>query len=116
MTAATFATAGTCTAADGLDLVVTEAAGLSAGYLIGGMIDYGGVVKQIANHVGADLTLKYPFKALEDAVAGGSVAVTVYPGCAKNFTTCKNKFNNLLNYGGAPWLPPKNVFRLSSII
>jgi uncharacterized phage protein (TIGR02218 family) len=30
---------------------------------------------------------------------------TVYPGCDKRHSTCKNKFNNVLNFGGFPWVP-----------
>lgn len=30
---------------------------------------------------------------------------TVYPGCDKQQATCANKFNNLLNFGGFPFVP-----------
>lgn len=32
-------------------------------------------------------------------------AYTVYPGCDKRFTTCKNKFSNATNFGGFPHVP-----------
>lgn len=35
--------------------------------------------------------------------------VTLYPGCARNTTTCK-LFDNLANYGGFPHLPGKSPF------
>lgn len=36
-------------------------------------------------------------------------AVTIYPGCARDTTTCK-LFDNLPNYGGFPHLPGKSPF------
>jgi len=38
------------------------------------------------------------------AVAAGD-AFTAYPGCDKQMATCQNKFLNLANYGGAPFIP-----------
>lgn len=36
---------------------------------------------------------------------------TVYPGCDKRFDTCKDKFNNVPNFGGFPTIPgPDKVF------
>lgn len=29
----------------------------------------------------------------------------IYPGCDKSLETCKNKFNNVINYRGEPYLP-----------
>lgn len=29
----------------------------------------------------------------------------VFPGCAKNIATCTNKFNNVVNFGGFPFIP-----------
>lgn len=36
--------------------------------------------------------------------------VTVYPGCTLTSSTCKDKFNNLSNYGGFAQLPTKSPF------
>lgn len=33
----------------------------------------------------------------------------VYAGCDKTLETCKNKFNNVVNFGGFPFLTPKNT-------
>lgn len=32
-------------------------------------------------------------------------AITLFPGCDKTQATCQNKFNNLLNFGGFPYIP-----------
>lgn len=47
-------------------------------------------------------------------VAGAVVAI--YPGCDGAATTCKGRFNNYLNHGGAPKVPIGNpsLFKLSS--
>ncbi len=37
--------------------------------------------------------------------------VTAYPGCARTRDHCKNKFNNLSNYGGFPHMPGKSPFK-----
>jgi hypothetical protein len=30
---------------------------------------------------------------------------TAYPGCDKTQNTCTSKFNNLVNFGGFPYVP-----------
>lgn len=37
-------------------------------------------------------------------IAAGD-GITIYPGCDKSLATCKTKFNNILNYGGFPYIP-----------
>ena len=36
--------------------------------------------------------------------------VDMVAGCDHSYTTCKNKFNNTLNYGGHPFIPSDNPF------
>lgn len=42
--------------------------------------------------------------------------VKVYPGCDHTIETCKNRFNNIKNYGGFPTIPLKNPFSSASSI
>lgn len=35
--------------------------------------------------------------------------VTILAGCDKNVTTCRDKFNNVINFRGLPGLPTKNL-------
>jgi hypothetical protein len=72
------------------------------GYYSGGMIEIGSVLKYIIASQGATLTLMQPLGVNIDS--NGSAA-TLYPGCAHNLSDCQTKFNNLLNYGGFPWIP-----------
>jgi hypothetical protein len=44
------------------------------------------------------------WQALPYAPAPGD-QFTAYPGCDKSVFTCQNKFNNLLNFGGFPFIP-----------
>ncbi|MDG4870579.1 phage BR0599 family protein, partial [Guyparkeria sp. 1SP6A2] len=42
--------------------------------------------------------------------------IEVYPGCDRTAATCNAKFNNLLNYGGFDFIPPKGPFEGTSIV
>lgn len=55
----------------------------------------------IRSQAGPSLQLMAPFPF---AVTAGDMMI-VYPGCDKTQATCAGKFNNLLNYGGAPYIP-----------
>lgn len=59
----------------------------------------------IRSFAGLVLTLAQPFQDLE---VGDSV--TVYPGCDHTMATCDGDFDNLVNYGGMPFIPSKNPF------
>ncbi|QTG12360.1 hypothetical protein G6M86_03485 [Agrobacterium tumefaciens] len=37
--------------------------------------------------------------------------ITAYPGCSRTREDCKNKFNNLPNFGGVPHMPGKSPFQ-----
>jgi len=50
-----------------------------------------------------------------EGVTEGST-VTLWPGCARTMNACLNKFNNLDNYGGLPFLPSKNPFSGDALV
>lgn len=60
--------------------------------------------RRVLAHVGDTLTLLNP-----TTLAPGA-QVTAYPGCDQLLTTCRDKFGNLANYPGCPWLPATNPF------
>lgn len=121
-----FAWPGVLTSIAGTSMVVPEAAGKPDGYFTGGMVGTpDGGFRFIMQHVGTNLTLSYPIPSLEAEVAGygnnygnnyGGVAVTLYPGCDHLKQTCLDKFNNLDNFGGFPWIPTRNPMDGSSIV
>ena len=81
------------------------------GYYTGGMIVApDGSARFITAHSGDTVTMARPLASL----AGGQT-VAIYPGCDHLKETCKNKFNNLDNFGGFPWIPAKNPYSGSSI-
>lgn len=67
------------------------------------------------------ITINFPVPALD--VDGfnplywqdGDMEVTLYPGCAHTMTDCRVKFNNLVNYGGDPYIPLMNPFGGSTL-
>lgn len=92
-------------------LTVTEADALADGWFTGGMVQTptGGFLF-ITAHTGSSLTLANP------CALAVSDAITLYPGCARNRETCKDKFDNILNYGGWPWIPSRNPFDGRSLV
>lgn len=103
-----FKTDTTVTAIDG---VVVSVAALGAYTSYGGGFiekeDVDGNFERrfIESFTGLDLTLSSRFETL--AVTD---AVTVYPGCSHTMAVCDSDFDNILNYGGMPFMPLKNPF------
>lgn len=60
--------------------------------------------RMITGHVGSSITLQVPF---DTRVSTGG-KLYLYPGCDKAFSTCKNRFNNLANFVGFPYIPSNN--------
>lgn len=79
---------------------------LDAAKFIGGFVEISAasaVARTILRVNGNALVLAGPTTGL--AVGSG---VSIYPGCAHNMDDCKNVHNNLVNYGGQPWIPTSN--------
>lgn len=78
-------------------------------YFAGGYIEFhwNGVTERrfITEHTGAKITINIPLMEL----AVGS-AITAFAGCDHAKETCHTRFNNVLNYGGFPYIPQKNPF------
>ena len=62
--------------------------------------------RMIVAHSGTSVTLHY---ALANVGTAGLVA-TFYAGCDLTIATCKAKFGNVANFGGAPTIPQDNPF------
>lgn len=108
-----YAVAGTVAAisSDKKTLTVTAADALADGLFQGGMVATpGGGFLFIASHSGATITLQNPCGLSVDD------EITLYPGCNLIRETCKNKFNNILNFGGQPGIPLRNLFDGRSIV
>jgi len=75
----------------------------------GGIVELSdGTMRFVLSVSGSTLTLLSPFSTID--VDSIEIPVTLFPGCAHNVTDCRDKFDNLLNYGGFPFIPEKNPF------
>ena len=92
----------------GNTITVTGAAAYGDGFFTGGFVEAGGGAdhRLILSHTGNVLVLHLPFASSVDGVL-----VNVYAGCDHTPTTCKSKFDNIVNFGGFPFVPTKNPFQ-----
>jgi uncharacterized phage protein (TIGR02218 family) len=100
------ASAVSATSQVGSLLTVSGLGAFAAGWFTGGYVEEigTGIRRLILNDDGAGgLTLLVPF-----AVA--PTTVNVFAGCDHTGATCQSKFDNLINFGGFPFVPTKNPF------
>ncbi|MDR3496243.1 MAG: DUF2163 domain-containing protein [Ancalomicrobiaceae bacterium] len=115
LTSSTYRATATATSS-GLarQIAVSGISGYTADWFTNGMLTFtsganNGLAFEVKVHQrtsGVDylqLWLPPPF-----AIAAGDTA-TVVAGCLKNFTACKSKFNNHLNFRGFPHIPASDV-------
>jgi uncharacterized phage protein (TIGR02218 family) len=72
-------------------------------YFRQGTMEFEGDSRHISYHNGVLCSLQIPFPDLQ---IGDTVFL--YPGCDKDPATCRDKFDNLDNYLGCPYVPRKN--------
>jgi len=79
---------------------------------IGGYIEIPGVgqPRLVLDQVGDVVTILIPFT--QDVVG---VTIDAFQGCDHTATVCAQKFNNILNYGGFPFVPTVNPFQQTQI-
>lgn len=89
----------------GLKLTSNALSGESSieGYFTRGYIVSGEVKRMIADHKGNVIWIRYPISG-----ASGEVTFDVYPGCDGKIETCRDKFNNVVNFFGFPYIPLDN--------
>jgi uncharacterized phage protein (TIGR02218 family) len=110
LTLANFQVNATITGISALRLTVPEAAGFADKYFQGGILAAGENNGFIVSHLGDQLLLNSPVQGLETGLA-----VKIAPGCDLGIDTCRDKFNNLVNHGGFPYIPSKSPFGGTSI-
>lgn len=84
------------------DDFTTGGEGLKYGTMI---IDRTNESRLIFEDNGTEIVVTY---AYIDIVVGDTV--TIYTGCNKSYAMCKDKFDNILNFGGFKWLPTDNPY------
>ncbi|WP_456058068.1 phage BR0599 family protein [Campylobacter hominis] len=73
------------------------------GYFTGGYAEFNRQRSYITKSEGDMIYLMFPLANLNS-----SSVINCYAGCDKLLKTCKNKFNNGVNFGGFPFVPSKN--------
>jgi uncharacterized phage protein (TIGR02218 family) len=106
---ATFKLTTNLSGVSGITLTSTDFGLQADDYYSGGFVEIssGGINNRryITEHAGNNITLN---QQLPGAAIG--ISADVYPGCSHNLAVCNSKFNNVVNYGGFPWIPQKNPF------
>lgn len=105
-----FSTVGIITATNDLILTIPEAATQPDGSFNGGMLkDSSGKLRYIIAHAGSFITITRELNGLTDP------NVTLFIGCNRSRAECRDKFDNIENFGGFPFIPLKNPFGGTSI-
>ena len=110
--AGNFTYTGNVISSSGNDIDVSGISTNGAQWAIGGFVKApaGGDAdaRLVIAQAGDTLTLLLPF-----SITVLNTAVDVFAGCKHDLTTCQNKFNNVINYGGFPYIPRNNPFNTS---
>jgi len=94
------------TAVNGSTIEFTTSESHPSGFFTGGVAKTSnGSVRFIANHVGNTLSF---FQLPSDIKPTDTL--TIAPGCNRSMSHCKERFNNLDNFGGFPYIPIVNPF------
>jgi len=109
--ASSWQVAATVSAVTDGTLTLSGIDGYADGYFLGGMAQIGDDKRMIVAHGSGSITM---VDSVGSAAEGDTV--TLWPGCPRTMTSCLNKFNNLDNYGGLPFLPDKNPFSGDALI
>jgi len=73
------------------------------GYFSLGWVEFQGQKRMIVSHVGLNITVQYPFNDMAEGAG-----VKLYAGCDQRIETCRDKFDNVNNFFGTPYIPQEN--------
>lgn len=120
---------GTIKGGQGPTLIIPQAGLYPNGTFYGGLLETTvgrHSMRMIIAHEGSQIVLSRPIDDLDPALIGygmsygqhygGAANVIIYPGCDRSRTTCYQRFNNIPNFGGFPWIPGRNPFDGNSIL
>lgn len=111
VSSASFKHTGTVLGVSGNEVTI-QALPTAGSPFIGGYIEIPGGSEQrlILDQVGTTVTVLFPFK---QTISGGSI--DAFQGCDHTAETCAQKFSNILNYGGFPFVPVINPFNQTQL-
>lgn len=72
------------------------------GYWLHGFVTCGDQSILIIGHTTDTITILHPWNEFS------STKFQIYPGCDKLWTTCRDKYDNLISFSGCPFIPGKN--------
>lgn len=104
---AAYKVSGTINLVDNTIIDATVFGTKTDGWFVGGIFktNNGSCLQRIVYHVGNKIKIARSVSAL-----AANDSFVAWAGCDHLKTTCKNKFDNKLNFGGQPYLPDKNPF------
>ncbi|WP_019865130.1 phage BR0599 family protein [Methylovulum miyakonense] len=98
-------------------LVIAVSGMLTANSFNGGMMSWTSSIglqyRFITSNDATTLSVNFPFMPPGDTYGRDlevGTSINLYPGCNHTLTDCIEKFNNLDNYGGQPFMPLDNPF------
>lgn len=100
----TYAVSCVVVSATGTSVVVDTVGGHPNQWFKAGFLRSGNQYRTINSQSGTTLTMDRPMDVEPDD------ALTIFPGCQHTMAECADKFDNLINYGGWPWIPAINPF------
>lgn len=104
----TFLTSATIVSISDDEVTVEEVEGKTdvADFYTGGILKFDEELYYVVKHTGTTLRLLYP-----PADITTESEITIAPGCNLARVTCLEKFNNVINFGGYPYIPNRNPFQ-----
>ena len=94
-TAVTVSTSGRILTADEFDV--------EDGWFTYGWVEYKRQKRMIVDHEGTSITIQYAFTGVEEGAS-----FTAFAGCDGDIATCRDKFGNVENFFGTPYIPTDN--------
>lgn len=111
LTSTDWQVSATVSAVDSTEITVTGIDDYGDGYFLGGMIQSGDDLRLITVHASGVITM---IDTISDIAEGDTI--TLWPGCLRTVNACTNKFDNLDNYGGLPYLPDDDPFSGDALV
>jgi uncharacterized phage protein (TIGR02218 family) len=94
---------------NGITVTITGANAEPNGHYQLGILEWGGKFEMMLTHVGNVVTLVNPIPGLVTAVGAGATNVKIAPGCPLSRNICNERFSNIENFGGFPFISD-NIF------
>ncbi len=84
---------------------------INPAFYLGGQVEWaipdGRVVRTIIQSYRDGTTMRLALAGPADTALPGTT-VSLYKGCDRTEASCTQRFDNILNYGGQPWIPLEN--------